>query len=92
MIRSFACKETRKIFERKWSLKLPSDIQKVALRKLRMLDATLNVEDLFIPPGNHLELMKGTSTWYSIRINRQWRVCFDWIKNHAYNVEIIDYH
>ena len=93
MIKSFKSKETEKIFRRGCSLKLPSAIQKTALRKLLMLDASQIINDLRIPPANHLEQLKGKRQGqYSIRINEQWRICFRWQQNDAYEVEIIDYH
>lgn len=93
MIKSFSCKETAKIFEREISLALPHDLQKVALRKLWMIDAAENINDLRIPPSNHLEKLKITgSKTYSIRLNKQWRITFQWIDNNAYEVQIIDYH
>ena len=69
------------------------DVQRVALRKLRMLDAAVNLEDLRVPAGNHLERLRGQRTGqYSIRVNRRWRICFKWVRNDAYEVEIVDYH
>jgi proteic killer suppression protein len=85
--------ETEKIFNLKRSSKLPSSIQKVALRKLEMIDYALNLQDLRIPPSNRLEALKGNRQGqHSIRINDQWRVCFVWRGSDAYQVEIIDYH
>lgn len=93
MIRSFACKETRRLFGREKVRKIPSDIQRVALRKLRMLDAAVNLEDLKVPPANHLEKLKGRREGqYSIRINGQWRICFRFKNLEATDVEIADYH
>ncbi|CAN5233463.1 type II toxin-antitoxin system RelE/ParE family toxin [soil metagenome] len=93
MIKSFADKETEKIFGREFSRKLPSDIQKPARRKLEVLDAAESVNDLRIPPSNRLEKLKGNrSHLQSIRINDQWRICFEWRGTDAYEVEIIDYH
>lgn len=93
MIESFKDKETKKIFERQRSKKLPSDLQQVALRKLRMLNRVQSLEELKIPPANRLEKLKGERFGqYSIRINDQWRICFQWQDNHAFNVEIVDYH
>jgi toxin HigB-1 len=74
-------------------MRLPQDIQQVALRKLRMIDAANTLQDLVIPPGNRLEALKGErKRVYSIRINDQWRICFVWRDEDAYEVEIIDYH
>jgi proteic killer suppression protein len=93
MIRSFKCKETEKIFNRLFSKRFPKNIQRVALRKLRMLNRATILNDLRVPPSNRLEALKGTRKGqYSIRINNQWRVCFKWKKGDAINVEIVDYH
>ncbi len=93
MIKDFVCKETEKIFNRRISLKLPRDIQKTARRKLEILEGAEVLVDLRIPPNNHLEkLSKDRKGQYSIRINDQWRICFEWSGGDAYNVEIVDYH
>ncbi|HRO24270.1 MAG TPA: type II toxin-antitoxin system RelE/ParE family toxin [Promineifilum sp.] len=93
MIRSFRDKETERIFKRQLSRKLPSDIQQVALRKLRMLNRAQSLQDLRVPPANRLEKLSGNrSGQYSIRINDQWRICFAWRDEDAYEVEIVDYH
>ena len=93
MIRSFKCKETEKIFHRRFSSKLPQDMQRVALRKLRILNRSINLNDLQVPPGNRLEALKGERRGqHSIRINDQYRICFVWRDNDAYDVEIVDYH
>ena len=93
MIRSFSSRETERLFQREVSRKLPSTIQSVALRKLRMLDAATILDDLRIPPANRLEALSGNRKGqHSIRINDQWRVCFVWKDGSAYNVEIVDYH
>ena len=93
MIESFRGRETQRIFERQYSKGLPTDIQKVAFRKLRMLNRSTRVEDLRIPPGNRLEALSGSRKGqHSIRINDQWRICFVWRNGGAHNVEIVDYH
>jgi len=93
MIESFASKETEKVFHGQVSNKLPSNIQRIARRKLIYLDAVLDLQDLLAPPGNRLEKLKGDRAGqYSFRINDQWRICFEWIKDKARNVEIVDYH
>jgi proteic killer suppression protein len=93
VIRSFKDKETQKIFERQRSRKLPSEIQQVALRKLRMLNQSSTLQELRIPPANRLERLSGDrEDQYSIRINNQWRICFEWQNDDAFNVEIVDYH
>ena len=72
---------------------LGSEVQKVALRKLRMLDAATSLDDLRLPPGNRLEKLRGNRAGqYSIRINTQWRICFRWRSGHTYDVEVVDYH
>lgn len=93
MIESFKCKETEKLFQRILTRKLPQNIQETALRKLYIIHAAVSINDLRVPPSNHLELLKGEKKGkYSIRINKQWRICFYWKENAAYEVEIIDYH
>jgi proteic killer suppression protein len=93
MIRSFKSEETEKVFNRERSHKFPSDIQQVALRKLRMLNRAVTLQDLRVPPANRLEKLSGDRAGqYSIRINNQWRICFDWDAGDAQNVEIVDYH
>jgi proteic killer suppression protein len=93
MIKSFRDQETEKIFNRQFSHKLPQDIQRVARKKLVILDAAVGLNDLRIPPGNQLEALKrDRKGQHSIRINDKWRVCFKWRKGDAYEVEITDYH
>lgn len=93
MIKSFKDKEVEKIFKRLKSRKLPEQIQRTALRKLWMIDSATIINDLRSPPANHLEKLSGSRKGqYSIRINKQWRICFDWKSNNAYQVEITDYH
>jgi len=93
MIQSFGSKETERIWNGVRSKKLPGEIQQVARRKLRMLNNSLNLNDLIIPPSNSLEKLKGElKDLHSIRINDQWRIIFHWENGHSYNVEIINYH
>ena len=93
MIRTFKDRETEKIFNREFSRKIPSDIQEIALRKLRMLNRSINLNDLKVPPANRLVKLKGNRVGqYSIRINDQWRICFEWHQNESFKVEIVDYH
>jgi proteic killer suppression protein len=93
MIRSFRCRETEKIFPRESSRKFHPAIQRVALRKLVMLEAAETLQDLRIPPSNCLEKLWGNrSGQHSIRVNDQWRICFRWKEGDAYDVEIVDYH
>ena len=92
MIRGFRCKETEKVFHRQRSRKFGS-IQRVALRKLLVLDAAGSLSDLRVPPSNRLEKLVGRREGqYSIRINDQWRICFRWKGGDARQVEIVDYH
>jgi len=92
VIKNFRSKETEKLFERRPG-KFPTDIQRSALRKLLLLDASKTIDDLRIPPGNRLEKLSGNRRGqYSIRINDQWRICFRWSGSEAYDVEIVDYH
>ena len=93
MIKDFGDKESEKIWNGIRSKKLPSEIQNVARRKLRMLNNAQEVNDLRIPPANKLEKLKGDlKDYYSIRINNQWRIIFQWKNNDAYVVKIVDYH
>ncbi len=93
MIKSFKCKETEKIFNRHFSHKLPHNIQKVEFRKLRMLSRANILNDLRVPPSNRLgPLHSDRKGQFSIRINDQWRICFEWSEHDAENVEIVDYH
>ncbi len=85
--------ETEVIWQGTVSRKLPGDIQQVARRKLRMLNNAKVLEDLRIPPNNRLEALKGTRKGqHSIRINKQWCICFVWVDGIATRVEIVDYH
>jgi len=93
VIRSFADKETAKVWAGTPSRRLPAEIRQVARRKLRMLQNAAILNDLRAPPANRLEPLKGNRKGqYSIRINDQWRLCFLWRDGHAYDVEIVDYH
>ena len=93
VIKSFKDRETQQLFTRQRSRRLPSEIQQVALRKLRMLNNARTLNDLQIPPANRLEKLMGDRVGqYSIRINERWRVCFAWRDGDAYDVEIVDYH
>jgi len=93
MIKTFKCKETAKVYERVFSKKLPQDIQRVAYRKLLMIDSAIDVEDLRIPPANRLEKLSGDRDGqYSIRVNKQYRLCFNWENGFALDVELVDYH
>jgi proteic killer suppression protein len=93
MIKSFADRETECIWDGRRSRKLPGEIQVIALRKLRLINAASNLNDLRIPPGNRLEMLKGSRAGqYSIGINDQWRICFRWQEGEAKDVQIADYH
>jgi len=93
MIKSFKCKETELIFNGRFSKKLPQNIQRLAERKLIMIHRSADLNDLRVPPANRLETLTGKRKGqYSIRINDQWRICFKWLKDGVYNVEIVDCH
>ncbi len=93
MIESFKCKETEKIWNRKFSKKFPLEFQKFARRKLIAISISDSIQDLRQPPSNQLEKLGGDRKGqYSIRINRQWRICFKWKNGNASDIEIVDYH
>ncbi|MBA9079909.1 MULTISPECIES: type II toxin-antitoxin system RelE/ParE family toxin [Rufibacter] len=93
MITSFGSKETEKIWNGERVSKLPMEIQTIGRRKLRMLNNSQNIADLRVPPSNRLEKLSGNlKDFYSIRINDQWRIIFQWDNGQASKVEIIDYH
>lgn len=93
MIRSFRDSDTERLFKRERIRKLPADLQRIALRKLLVLDAATSLLDLRIPPANRLEKLSGDRQGqHSIRINDQWRICFRWVGADAQDVEIVDYH
>ncbi|MEI8078951.1 MAG: type II toxin-antitoxin system RelE/ParE family toxin [bacterium] len=93
MIKSFQCRDTEKTWHHELVRRWDVDTRKTALRKLTWLDAAKDMRDLRIPPGSRLEKLKGDRAGqYSIRVNDQWRICFDWSDGHAWNVEIVDYH
>ncbi len=93
MIRSFRDKETERIWRRQRVRQLDDSTQRIALRKLLMLDAAEVLGDLRVPPGNRLEKLKGDRAGsYSIRVNQQWRICFNWFDAGAEDVELVDYH
>jgi proteic killer suppression protein len=93
VIASFACAETERIFHGQRSRRLPADIQNTARRKLEYLHRARTLQDLMMPPGNRLEPLKGgRKGQHSIRVNDQWRICFRWHGQDAFEVEIVDYH
>ncbi len=93
MILSFKNNETQLIWEGKVSRKLPIEIQKTARRKLRMIHNSFSLNDLRVPPGNRLEKLEDDlAGFFSIRINKQWRIIFQWDEGNAFQVMITDYH
>ena len=93
MIRSFADRDTRRLWEGQRVRRFSRDVEKAAMRKLRLINNAATIQDLRIPPGNRLEALSGTrSVQHSVRINDQWRVCFSWRRGDAFDVEIVDYH
>lgn len=93
MIKLFGDKETEKIYLGFKSKRYPPEIQQIARRKLKMLHASQNINDLRIPPANRLEKLRGTlSSYHSIRVNQQWRIIFIWHENDALDVQLVDYH
>lgn len=93
MIKSFADKATAAIFAGELVRHLPHDIQGIARRKLKLIDAVSKVDELRTPPGNRLEMLSGNRVGqWSIRINEQWRICFKWEDGHVAEVEVVDYH
>ncbi|HWF20110.1 MAG TPA: type II toxin-antitoxin system RelE/ParE family toxin [Verrucomicrobiae bacterium] len=93
MILSFACGETERVFKAELSRRFPHTIQRIARRKLLALHAATELRDMFVPPGNRLEALKGSRKGqHSIRVNDQWRICFRWSDGNAHDVEIVDYH
>jgi proteic killer suppression protein len=93
MIKSFRDDDTERLFQRGPAKRLPRQLQRIALRKLLMIDAAKSLDDLRVPPANRLEkLSRDRIGQYSIRINDQWRICFEWSDGDAYEVEVVDYH
>lgn len=93
MIRGFADRDTEKLFDRRPTRRFGPAVEKLARRKLLMLDAAESLNDLRIPPGNRLEKLRGDrSGQHSIRVNDQWRICLRWRSGDAFDVEIVDYH
>ena len=93
MIKGFADKEAEKVFSGRYSRKLPADVQRRAKMRLDRIDAASDLDDLRVPPSHRLEKLSGNRAGqYSVCINQQWRVCFEWRGGDAYDVEIVDYH
>ncbi len=93
MIKSFRDRETEQIFQGQFARRIPKEIQRIAARKLAMIEAVTHLDTLRVPPSNRLEKLKGERAGqHSIRVNDQWRICFVWRDGDAYDVEITDYH
>ena len=93
MIKSFRDAETERLWKEERTRRIPANLRRTALKKLQMLNAAAALGDLALPPGNRLERLRGDrALQHSIRINDQYRVCFEWRENNAFNVEITDYH
>ncbi|PYV83221.1 MAG: plasmid maintenance system killer [Acidobacteria bacterium] len=93
MLKSFRSSETEKIFLRQFTPRFPANLTRSAQRKLALLEAAEKLNDLRVPPGNHLEKLSGDRKGqHSIRISDRWRICFRWSEGDAYDVEIVDYH
>ena len=93
MIRSFADRATERLWLREPVRHFPTDLRRLMLRKLVQVDAAVGLDDLRIPLGNRLEKLRGDRAGqYSIRVNDQWRICFQWLAGHAHQVELVDYH
>lgn len=93
MIKTFKCKETEKIWNDEFSKKFPHEIQKAVRRKLKLLNRSISLNDLKHPPGNHLEALLGNRQGqYSIRVNQRYRICFRFIDENCYHLELVDYH
>ncbi len=93
MIVSFGDTDTERIWQGLRVKKIPNEIQQTGRRKLRMINSSINLNDLRIPPANRLEKLSGKlKSFYSIRINDQWRIIFKWDSGNAFEVEILDYH
>ena len=93
MIRSFGSKDTERIWHEQYVKRVNRSVQRATLRKLELIHAARDVEDLRVPPGNRLERLVGDRRGqHSIRVNAQWRLCFVWREGGADNVELVDYH
>jgi toxin HigB-1 len=93
MISSFRCRETAKIWGGRVSRAFPPDIQRRVLRKLEMIHAATDPDDLRSPPGNRLEKLQGDrAVQWSLRVNDQYRICYTWVDGQAHDVELVDYH
>jgi proteic killer suppression protein len=93
VIQSFADRDSERLFRREFVRRFPGQLQRLMLRKLALVDAAEQLEDLRVPPGNRLEKLKGDRAGqHSIRVNDQWRICFRWKNGNAFDVVVIDYH
>jgi len=93
VIQSFADRDTERLFQREPVRRFPAELHRTMLRKLGLVDAAEQLEDLRLPPGNRLEKLKGDRAGqHSIRVNDQWRICFRWNDGNAYDVQLVDYH
>jgi proteic killer suppression protein len=93
VIKSFVDPDTERLFARERVRRYPAELQKIMFRKLLVVDAAEQVQDLRAPPGNRLEKLSGhRAGQHSIRVNDQWRICFRWHDGNAYDVELVDYH
>lgn len=93
MIRSFGNRDTERIWHQQYVRGVDRALQRATLRKLEIIHAAKDLEDLRIPPGNRLERLAGTRRGqHSIRVNAQWRICFAWRQGGAHDVELVDYH
>jgi proteic killer suppression protein len=93
VIQSFADRDTERLFDREAVRRFPAELQRLMLRKLGLVDAAEQLEDLRVPPGNRLEKLRGDRAGqHSIRVNERWRICFRWQGGNAYDVAIVDYH
>jgi toxin HigB-1 len=93
VIKTFADRDTARLFDRERVRHYPADLHRVMLRKLVALDAAESLDDLRVPPGNRLEKLRGDRIGqHSIRVNDQWRICFRWSQGDAFDVELVDYH
>lgn len=93
MIKSFADRDTERLFRREAVRRFPVNLQRTMLRKLVAVDAAEALDDLRVPPGNRLEKLKGDRAGqFSLRVNDQWRICFRWKDGDALDVEVVDYH
>jgi proteic killer suppression protein len=93
VIQTFSDRDTERLFHREPARRFPAELQRAMLRKLVLIDAAEQLEDLRVPPGNRLEKLRGDRAGqHSIRVNDQWRICFRWKDGNAFDVALVDYH